>query len=78
MALKKMSLTVFLAGAAVATIAAAPLAAADPGLYDSYREGDFSYRVPVADGLVQKYRIVAHFTEPVATKAGERSRSVSS
>jgi len=43
--------------------------AADPRLYDSYREGEFSYRVPVPD---QKYRIVARFTEPVATKRGER------
>ena len=48
------------------------VAAADPRLYDSYREGDFSYRVPVPDGLVQKYRIVVRFTEPEATKAGER------
>jgi beta-galactosidase len=48
------------------------VAAADPRLYDSYREGDFSYRVPVADGLAQKYRIVARFMEPTATTAGVR------
>jgi beta-galactosidase len=44
--------------------------AADPGLYDSYREGEFSYRVPVPDD--QRYRVVARFTEPTVTKAGER------
>jgi beta-galactosidase len=48
------------------------VAAADPRLYDSYREGDFSYRVPVPDGPVQKYRIVVRFTEPAATTAGVR------
>jgi beta-galactosidase len=40
-------------------------------LYDSYREGEFSYRVPVPEGS-QKYRIVARFAEPAATQAGER------
>jgi beta-galactosidase len=63
------------------------VAAADPRLYDSYREGKFSYRVPVPDGPPsarepmpnrptrgpgQRYRIVARFTEPVATRRGER------
>jgi beta-galactosidase len=97
------------------------VAAADPRLYDSYREGEFSYRVPVPDaqvpvgsvpgqpggtrttsspamqreltqnsstqsaptpeppqrgastqGRVQRYHVVARFTEPTATKAGER------
>jgi beta-galactosidase len=43
---------------------------ADPRLYDSYREGEFSYRVPVPEN--HRYRIVARFTEPEATKAGER------
>lgn len=43
--------------------------AADPGLYDSYREGAVSYRVPVPDG---RYRITAHFLEPQATANGER------
>jgi beta-galactosidase len=72
--------------------------AADPRLYDSYREGEFSYRVPVPEGSVpvpgrpgesrsnpsattqsaspqgpgQKYRVIARFTEPTATKRGER------
>jgi beta-galactosidase len=74
----------------------AVVAAADPRLYDSYREGEFSYRVPVAEnpgsgrdeqspltperstqgpqtrGGNRRYRIVARFTEPTATKAGER------
>jgi beta-galactosidase len=43
--------------------------AADPGLYDSYREGAFSYRVPLPDG---RYSITAHFLEPEATARGER------
>ena len=61
--------------------------AADPRLYDSYREGKFSYRVPVPDGPPsahgsmptrptrgpgRRYRIVARFTEPAATRRGER------
>ena len=45
------------------------VAAADPRLSDSYREGEFSYRVPVPQ---RKYLIVARFTEPEATTAGER------
>jgi beta-galactosidase len=63
------------------------VAAADPRLYDSYREGKFSYRVPVPDrppsargsmpnrstrGPGQRYRLIARFTEPAATKRGER------
>jgi beta-galactosidase len=53
------------------------VAAADPRLYDSYREGEFSYRVPVAAGSVpgqrsQRYRIVARFVEPTANASGER------
>jgi beta-galactosidase len=52
----------------------AVVTAADPRLYDSYREGEFSYRVPVPEGQSkgQRYRVVARFTEPAATKAGER------
>jgi beta-galactosidase len=52
----------------------AVVTAADPRLYDSYREGEFSYRVPVPEGQGrgQRYRVVARFTEPAATKAGER------
>ena len=34
--------------------------ASDARLYGSFREGQFSYRVPVPDG---KYKIVLHFTE---------------
>ena len=41
----------------------------DPRLYDSFREGDFSYRVPVPDG---RYRVTILFQEPSATIAGER------
>jgi beta-galactosidase len=37
-------------------------------LYDSFREGEFSYRVPVPNG---RYRIILKFEEPVAA-AGER------
>ena len=63
------------------------VAAADPRLYDSYREGMFSYRVPVPDGPSsarrsmpnpqtrdpgQRYRIVARFAEPAAGARGER------
>jgi len=43
--------------------------AAEPRLYDSYREGDFAYHVPLPDG---RYNVTLHFVEPVATKAGER------
>lgn len=50
------------------------VAATDARLYDSFREGQFSYRVPVPDG---KYEIVLHFTEPTATAAGERIFDVS-
>jgi beta-galactosidase len=47
------------------------VAATDPRLYDSYREGEFSYRVPVP-GQGQRYRIVARFAEPSVSAAGER------
>jgi beta-galactosidase len=43
---------------------------ADPRLYGSFREGEFSYHVPVPDG--RRYRITARFVEPTATVAGER------
>ena len=39
------------------------------GLYKTFREGEFSYRVPVPDG---RYRITAHFVEPSANAAGDR------
>jgi beta-galactosidase len=50
------------------------VAASDARLYGSFREGQFSYRVPVPDG---KYKIVLHFTEPTAAAAGERVFDVS-
>jgi beta-galactosidase len=43
--------------------------AADPRLFDSYRVGTFSYRVPVPDG---KYKLTLRFVEPTASAAGER------
>jgi beta-galactosidase len=44
------------------------VAAPDPRLYDSFREGAFSYRVPVPNG---RYRLILKFAEPAAA-AGER------
>jgi beta-galactosidase len=44
--------------------------AANPGLYDSYREGEFSYHIPVPDG--RRYKITARFVEPTATSNRER------
>ena len=46
----------------------------DPRLYDSFREGQFSYRIPVPNG---RYRINLRFTEPSASGAGERVFNVS-
>jgi beta-galactosidase len=48
--------------------------AADARLYDSYRVGQFSYRVPVPNG---KYKVMLRFVEPTATAAGERVFDVS-
>lgn len=45
------------------------VSANDPRLYDSFREGDFSYRIPVPEG---RYRIALRFVEPTANTAGER------
>jgi beta-galactosidase len=45
------------------------VAAADARLYDSFREGEFSYRVPVPDG---RYKVTLRFEEPSAGAAGER------
>jgi beta-galactosidase len=45
------------------------VAAEDPGIYDSFREGKFSYRIPVPDG---RYRLTLKFEEPTAQYAGER------
>jgi len=43
---------------------------ADDGrLYDSFREGEFSYRVPLPNG---RYRVQLKFAEPTATGPGER------
>ena len=50
------------------------VAASDAGLYGSFREGQFAYRVPVPDG---KYKIVLHFAEPTAAAAAERLFDVS-
>jgi len=41
----------------------------DTQLYGSFREGTFSYRIPVPNG---RYRITLRFVEPSATGAGER------
>jgi beta-galactosidase len=41
----------------------------EPGLYDTYREGAFSYRIPVPDG---RYRVTVKFEEPSATATGQR------
>ena len=48
--------------------------AADPRLFDSYRMGTFSYRVPVPEG---KYKLILRFVEPTASAAGERVFNVS-
>ena len=47
----------------------AVVSANEPRLYDSFREGEFSYRIPVPDG---RYRITTRFVEPAADAAGER------
>ena len=44
------------------------VAGPDPRLYNAFRQGTFSYRIPVPDGL---YKITLKFEEPVAA-AGER------
>jgi beta-galactosidase len=41
----------------------------DERLYDSFREGEFSYRVPLPNG---RYRVQLKFEEPTATGLGER------
>jgi beta-galactosidase len=41
----------------------------DPRLYDSFREGEFSYHVPIPNG---RYRVSLKFEEPVATSVGDR------
>jgi beta-galactosidase len=49
------------------------VAAGDPGNYDSFREGEFSYRIPVPNG---RYRVTLKFQEPTAQSAGEREFDV--
>jgi len=49
------------------------VAADDPGIYDSYREGAFAYRLPVPSG---RYRVVLKFEEPSARAAGARQFNV--
>jgi len=43
--------------------------AGDERLYDTFREGEFSYRVPVPNG---RYRVTLKFEEPTATGPGDR------
>ena len=45
------------------------VAGADEVLYDTFRTGDFSYRIPLPNG---RYRVALHFVEPTAAAAGER------
>jgi beta-galactosidase len=49
------------------------VAGEDAGLYDSFREGAFSYHVPVRSG---RYRVSLYFQEPVAGAAGVREFDV--
>jgi beta-galactosidase len=49
------------------------VAADDAGMYDSFREGEFSYRVPVPSG---RYRVTMKFQEPAAGAAGVREFDV--
>jgi beta-galactosidase len=43
--------------------------AGDSGLYDSFRAGDFAYRVPLPNG---RYRVVLKFAEPDSIDVGGR------
>jgi beta-galactosidase len=47
--------------------------AEDPGIYDTYREGAFSYRIPLLNG---HYKVTLRFQEPAAGTAGEREFDV--
>jgi beta-galactosidase len=49
------------------------VAADEAGIYDSFREGEFSYRVPVPSG---RYRVTLKFQEPAAGAAGAREFDV--
>ena len=45
----------------------------DSTLYDSFREGDFAYRIPLPDG---RYHVLARFVEPSATAVDQRQFDV--
>jgi beta-galactosidase len=45
----------------------------DERLYDSFREGEFSYRIPLPNG---RYRVQLRFAEPTALVPGERAFDV--
>ena len=49
------------------------MAADDAGMYDSFREGKFAYRIPVPNG---RYRVTLKFQEPSAAEAGMREFDV--
>ena len=49
------------------------VSADDPGIYDSFREGAFRYRVPVPGG---RYHVTLKFQEPTMGKAGAREFDV--
>ena len=49
------------------------VAAEDAGIYDSFREGAFAYRVPVPSG---RYQVTVKFEEPSAREAGIREFNV--
>jgi beta-galactosidase len=49
------------------------VAADDSGIYDSFRQGAFSYRVPVPSG---RYRVTLKFQEPVVDAVGVRQFDV--
>jgi beta-galactosidase len=49
------------------------VAADDPGMYDSFRAGAFSYRVPVPSG---RYQVTLKFQEPVVDAVGVREFDV--
>jgi beta-galactosidase len=49
------------------------VSADDPGIYDSFREGEFAYRVPVPSG---RHRVTFKFEEPSARGAGMREFNV--
>jgi beta-galactosidase len=49
------------------------VAADEAGIYDSFREGGFSYRIPVPSG---RYRVTLKFQEPTAGAAGVREFDV--